>query len=76
MTTLPSPARAYGGSQIGAFLAVLRPLKVVITNLPEGHTEELAATNNPQNPDAGTRSRRGDPARLRDRAGALHRRNW
>jgi glutaminyl-tRNA synthetase len=37
-------------------LAVLRPLKVVITNLPEGHVEELAATNNPQNPDAGTRA--------------------
>ncbi|MGB8170933.1 MAG: glutamine--tRNA ligase/YqeY domain fusion protein [Chthoniobacteraceae bacterium] len=36
-------------------LAVLRPLKVVITNLPEGQVEELAATNNPQNPDAGTR---------------------
>jgi glutaminyl-tRNA synthetase len=36
-------------------LGVLRPLKVVITNLPEGHSEELPATNNPQNPDAGTR---------------------
>ena len=36
-------------------LGVLRPLKVVITNLPDGHAEELAATNNPQNPDAGTR---------------------
>ncbi len=36
-------------------LAVLRPLKVVITNLPENHFEELAATNNPQDPEAGTR---------------------
>ncbi len=36
-------------------LGVLRPLKVVITNLPEGHAEDLAATNNPQNPEAGTR---------------------
>jgi len=36
-------------------LAVLRPLKVVITNLPEGHTEELPATNNPQDPEGGTR---------------------
>jgi len=36
-------------------LAVLRPLKVVITNLPEGHTEELPTTNNPQDPEAGTR---------------------
>ena len=36
-------------------LAVLRPLKVVITNFPEGQTEELAATNNPSQPDSGTR---------------------
>ena len=36
-------------------LGVLRPLRVVITNLPEGHVEELSATNNPQNPAAGTR---------------------
>jgi glutaminyl-tRNA synthetase len=36
-------------------LAVLRPLKVVITNLPEGHTEELDAVNNPEDPAAGTR---------------------
>ncbi len=36
-------------------LAVLRPLKIVITNLPEGHFEELPAGNNPQDPEAGTR---------------------
>ena len=36
-------------------LAVLRPLKVVITNYPEGQTEELDAINNPEDPDAGTR---------------------
>ena len=36
-------------------LAVLRPLKVVITNFPEGKTEELNAVNNPEDPDAGTR---------------------
>lgn len=37
-------------------LAVLRPLKVVITNYPEGQVEELAAVNNPEDPDSGTRS--------------------
>ena len=37
-------------------LAVLRPLKVVITNLPDGHTEKLAATNNPNQPELGTRA--------------------
>jgi glutaminyl-tRNA synthetase len=36
-------------------LAVLRPLKVVITNLPEHHREEFEATNNPEDPSAGTR---------------------
>jgi len=36
-------------------LAVLRPLKVVITNLPEGTTEELEAVNNPEDASAGTR---------------------
>ena len=36
-------------------LAVLRPLKVVITNYPADQTEELAATNNPEDENAGTR---------------------
>ncbi len=36
-------------------MGVLNPLKVVITNYPEGQVEELEAINNPENPDAGTR---------------------
>jgi glutaminyl-tRNA synthetase len=36
-------------------MAVLRPLKVVITNYPEGRTETFAAVNNPEDPAAGTR---------------------
>jgi glutaminyl-tRNA synthetase len=36
-------------------LAVLRPLKVVITNLPENHHEELDALNNPEDETAGKR---------------------
>jgi len=36
-------------------MAVLRPLKVVIDNYPEGQTEELEAINNPEDPSAGTR---------------------
>jgi len=35
--------------------AVLRPLKVVIENYPEGQVEELDAVNNPEDPSAGTR---------------------
>lgn len=37
-------------------LAVLRPLKVVLTNYPEGKTEQLEAVNNPEDPQAGTRA--------------------
>lgn len=36
--------------------AVLRPLKVVITNYPEGQVEWLTTENNPEDPDAGERS--------------------
>ncbi len=36
-------------------LAVLRPIKVVITNFPEGKTEELDAVNNPEDENAGKR---------------------
>ena len=36
-------------------LAVLRPLKVVIENYPEGQVEYLDAVNNPEDPGAGTR---------------------
>ena len=36
-------------------MGVLDPLKVVITNYPEGETESLDAINNPENPDAGSR---------------------
>ncbi|MFV2065595.1 MAG: glutamine--tRNA ligase/YqeY domain fusion protein [Pirellulales bacterium] len=36
-------------------MAVLRPLKVVIDNYPEGETDQLDAINNPEAPEAGTR---------------------
>jgi glutaminyl-tRNA synthetase len=36
-------------------MAVLRPLKVVIDNYPEGHVEYLDAVNNPEDHSAGTR---------------------
>ena len=36
-------------------MAVLRPLRVVITNYPEGKVEEFEAVNNPEDPAAGTR---------------------
>ena len=36
-------------------MAVLRPLKVVIANYPEGQVEEVDVINNPEDPSAGTR---------------------
>ena len=37
-------------------MAVLDPVKLVITNYPEGKTEEFEIENHPQNPDMGTRT--------------------
>jgi glutaminyl-tRNA synthetase len=37
------------------FMGVLDPLKVVLTNVPEGHAEELEAVNNPEDASQGTR---------------------
>ena len=36
-------------------MAVLRPLKLVVENYPEGQVEEFEAINNPEDPSAGTR---------------------
>ena len=36
-------------------MAVLRPLRVVIDNLPEGQVDMLDAVNNPEDPSMGTR---------------------
>jgi len=37
------------------YMAVLRPLRVVIENYAEGRTEEVEAVNNPEDPAAGSR---------------------
>jgi len=36
-------------------MGVLRPIKVVLTNYPEGHVEEVDVINNPEDESAGTR---------------------
>jgi len=36
-------------------MAVLRPLKLILTNYPEDQVEEMEAVNNPEDPSAGTR---------------------
>ena len=37
-------------------MAVLHPLRVVLTNYPDGQTEELEVPNNPEDPSAGLRA--------------------
>lgn len=37
-------------------MAVLNPIKVVITNYPEGKVDSVESVNNPEDPSAGTRS--------------------
>ena len=37
------------------FMAVLKPLRVVLENFPEGNVDMLDAVNNPEDPSAGTR---------------------
>lgn len=42
-------------SRASRAMVVLKPLKVILTNYPEGQVEELDAENNPEQEDAGTR---------------------
>ena len=55
MAMLDAAIREHLNSTAQRRMAVLRPLKVVIENYPEGAGEELAAVNNPEDPTAGTR---------------------
>src|SRR2546427_1092496 len=51
---LEHSARDYLNRTVIRRMAVLRPLKVVLTNYPEGQSEEFAAVDNPEDPGAGT----------------------
>ncbi len=55
MSVLENAVRADLNKRANRAMAVLRPLKVIIENYPEGQTEELEAVNNPEDPAAGTR---------------------
>jgi len=48
-------AREHLNRTVPRAMAVLRPLKVVLTNYPEDRVEEFEAVNNPEDPAAGTR---------------------
>ena len=55
ITWLEDSLRAQLNKEVQRRAAVLRPLKVVIENFPEGHVELMEAVNNPEDPNAGTR---------------------
>jgi len=55
MAVLEHTIRNEFNSTTARRLAVLRPIKIVLTNYPEGKIEELDAINNPEDPNAGTR---------------------
>jgi glutaminyl-tRNA synthetase len=55
MTWLEDAIREDLNERAPRVMAVLRPLKVVITNYPEGQVEQLEAANHPQNAVMGTR---------------------
>ena len=52
---LEDSLRAQLNKEVQRRAAVIRPLKVVIENFPEGHVEFMEAVNNPEDPSFGTR---------------------
>ena len=56
MTVLENAVRNDLNEHAPRVLGVLRPLKVVIENYPEGQVEELEAQNHPQRPELGSRT--------------------
>jgi len=55
MAWLEDAIRADLNERAPRAMAVLRPLKVIIENYPEGEVEELEGANHPQKPEMGTR---------------------
>ncbi|MCX7927254.1 MAG: glutamine--tRNA ligase/YqeY domain fusion protein [Candidatus Omnitrophica bacterium] len=55
MVVLENCIREELNKTVPRVMAVLRPLKVIIDNYPEGKTEELEAINNPEDSSFGTR---------------------
>ncbi len=55
LAMLEHTIREYLNATAQRVMAVLRPLRVVLTNYPEGQVDELNAVNNPENPEAGSR---------------------
>ncbi len=56
VTILENSIREHLNAIAPRYMAVLDPIKVVLTNFPEGKVESMEAVNNPEDPDAGKRS--------------------
>ncbi len=56
VTVLENCIREHLNAIAPRVMAVLRPLKVVLTNYPEGKVETMEAINNPEDPSAGSRT--------------------
>ncbi len=56
VTVLENCIREHLNAIAPRVMAVLRPLKVVLTNYPEGQVETMEAINNPEDPAAGSRA--------------------
>lgn len=55
VTILENAIREHLNAIAPRYMAVLDPIKVVLTNYPEGQVEHLDAVNNPEAPEAGSR---------------------
>ncbi|MBT8100876.1 MAG: glutamine--tRNA ligase/YqeY domain fusion protein [Gammaproteobacteria bacterium] len=55
MAMLENSVRENLGDAAERRMAVLNPLKIILTNYPEGQVEMMSAMNHPNNPDIGTR---------------------
>jgi glutaminyl-tRNA synthetase len=55
MNVLENAVREDLNKRAPRVMAVLKPIKVVLTNYPAGQVEELDAINNPEDPSAGSR---------------------
>lgn len=55
MAVLENSVREHFDAGAQRRMAVLRPLKIVLTNYPENQVENMTALNHPQQPEAGTR---------------------
>ncbi|URJ25380.1 glutamine--tRNA ligase [Candidatus Blochmannia ocreatus (nom. nud.)] len=55
LSFLEACIRSYLNKSAPRIMAVINPIKIIITNLPQEHTENIRVPNHPNSPDMGTR---------------------